>query len=250
MSLSVASWLAVLLAAFGAGFTSGFAGFGTGLVASGLWFHALPATMVPPLVALTSVAAQLVGLVTVRRAFAWQRVRPFLVGGVLAVPLGVWVLSQVSPQWLKGSVGAFLVGYVLFQFIGRRGLSPRWQQAPLADAAVGAGGGFLGGFAGLSGPLPLVWLQMKGGGADAQRAVYQPFNLVMLVLASALMGISGRIDGDVLLVTVACLPLTLAGAWLGARVYRGIGEETFRLAVLVLLLASGCVLLVQFAASP
>ena len=34
--------LIVLLGALLAGFTTGFAGFGTGLVASGLWFHALP----------------------------------------------------------------------------------------------------------------------------------------------------------------------------------------------------------------
>jgi uncharacterized membrane protein YfcA len=48
----------VLLGALAARFTTGFAGFGTGLVASGLWFHPLPASMVPPLVALASVAAQ------------------------------------------------------------------------------------------------------------------------------------------------------------------------------------------------
>jgi len=42
----------VMVAALVAGFTTGFAGFGTGLVASGLWLQALPAALVPPLVAL------------------------------------------------------------------------------------------------------------------------------------------------------------------------------------------------------
>src|SRR3984893_3846768 len=94
----------VVVGSLVAGFTTGFAGFGTGLVASGLWFHALPAAMVPPLVALASVAGQLVGLVTVRRAFDWPRMMPYLVGGAIGIPLGVGALAAVSPFWLRTSV--------------------------------------------------------------------------------------------------------------------------------------------------
>ena len=38
--------------------------------------------------------------------------------------------------------------------------------------------GFTTGFAGfgLSGPLPLIWLQLRGETSDRQRAIYQPFN--------------------------------------------------------------------------
>ena len=76
------STLAVALAgAVVAGFT-GLAGFGTALVASGLWFHALPAATVSPLLALSSVAAQVVGLITVHKAFDWSRASPYLAGGV------------------------------------------------------------------------------------------------------------------------------------------------------------------------
>jgi uncharacterized membrane protein YfcA len=69
-SLDLSTLAIVIVGALVAGFTTGFAGFWTGLVASGLWFHALPAAMVPPLIALASVTAQIVGLITVRKAFA------------------------------------------------------------------------------------------------------------------------------------------------------------------------------------
>lgn len=236
----------VLAAALAAGFTSGFAGFGTGLVASGAWFHALPAGMVPPLVVLTSVAAQLVGIALVRKSFDWWRVRPFLFGGLFGVPVGVAALQAASPALLKASVGAFLVVYVLFQWLGGKRLGRDGRRSPYADGAVGAGGGFLGGFAGLSGPLPLVWLQLEGGRPDAQRAIYQPFNLFALTLAALVMGAGGRIDADVLLVAAACLPATLVGAWIGARCYRRVPEAGFRRVVLGLLLASGLVLVGQF----
>ena len=64
---------ALILVGFGAllaGFTTGLTGFGTGLVASGVWFHVLPPETVPPLVALSSVAAQLVSLIAVRQMAA------------------------------------------------------------------------------------------------------------------------------------------------------------------------------------
>lgn len=237
--------LIVLSGAFVAGFTTGFAGFGTGLVASGLWFHALPAAMVPPLVALASVAAQLVGLIAVRKAFDWRRTAPFLLGGAIGVPVGVAALSTASPDVLRTSVGIFLFGYALLQLGGTGRVEIGNRGGRKADCAVGLGGGFLGGFAGLSGPLPLVWLQLRGGPRDRQRAAYQPFNLIVLALASLGMAASGQMGPDVLLIAGLCLPATLAGAWIGARVYIGVSEETFRKAVLTLLLGSGAVLIAQ-----
>jgi len=245
-SLPDASSLVIVLAgALVAGFVTGFAGFGTGLVSSGLWFHALPAPMVPPLVALASVVAQVVGLATVRKAFEWRRATPYLVGGLAGVPLGVAALSFATPEVLRLSVGGFLVAYAAFQLSGAGRLRiGAWGGRP-SDAVIGAGGGFLGGFAGLSGPLPLVWLQMRGGTSAEQRATYQPFNLIVLVAASGGMAASGAIDRATLAVAGLCLPATLVGAWLGARAYRGVSEETFRRVVLVLLLVSGSVLIIQ-----
>ena len=86
---------ALILVGFGAllaGFTTGLTGFGTGLVASGVWFHVLPPETVPPLVALSSVAAQLVGLIAVRKAFDWRRAWPFLAGGAADA------ISQMAAQ--------------------------------------------------------------------------------------------------------------------------------------------------------
>ena len=244
-ALDLPALLAVLLGALVAGFTAGFSGFGTALVTSGLWYYALPAPMVPPLVVMAAVAGQLVGLVTVRRSFHWHRTAPFLLGGVIGVPVGVAALSTASPQALKTSVGVFLVAYAVLQLTGLARLSVGDWGGRRADAAVGLGGGILGGFAGLSGPLPLVWLQLRGGPGDRQRATYQPFNLVVLATAGIGMAASGRVTGEVLWVAGFCLPATLDGAYLGARVYVGVSEASFHRAVLALLLASGAVLVGQ-----
>jgi uncharacterized membrane protein YfcA len=244
-SLDLATLAIVIVGALVAGFTTGFAGFGTGLVASGLWFHALPAATVPPLVALASVAAQIVGLITIRKAFDWSRALPYLLGGVIGVPVGVGALAAASPFLLRTSVGAFLIAYATFHLFQRRKREIGAWGGRSADSIIGIGGGFLGGFAGLSGPLPLIWLQLRGGESDRQRATYQPFNLVVLTLASIGMAISGQITMHVLWIAFLCLPVTLVGAWIGARVYVGISAQIFQRVVLCLLLVSGCILIAQ-----
>ena len=245
MILETLGWEALGLTLFGAlaaGFTTGFAGFGTGLIAAGFWLHALPAILVPPLVAIASVAGQLVGVVTLRRAMNWRRVWPFLLGGVIGLPFGVLALDLASPGLLRGVVGGFLIAYAVVQLSGllKRRIES-WGGKP-ADGLIGLGGGLLGGFAGLSGPLPLVWLQLRGLPSDQQRATYQPFNLLILSGATAAMALAGFIDGQVLTLAGLCLPATLIGAWLGARSYKRVDEATFRLVVLLLLLLSGLVL--------
>ena len=224
-----------VLGALVAGFTSGFAGFGTGLVASGFWLHVLPVAAVPPLVALASVAAQIVGLATVRKAFDWPSAAPYLTGGLIGVPLGLAALSAATPFVLRTSLGVCLLVYAGYQLARRRQHEIGQWGGRTADGIVGVGGGFLGGFAGLSGPLPLIWLQLRGGESDRQRATYQPFNLVVLTLASAGMGLSGQITSDVLWIAIVCLPATLAGAWFGARAYAIVSPQTFQRVVLGLL---------------
>jgi uncharacterized membrane protein YfcA len=244
-SLNLPTLSIVIVGAVIGGFVTGLAGFGTALVASGLWFHALPATMVPPLVAMSSVAAQIVGLMTVQKAFDWSRASPYLVGGAIGVPLGVAALATASPIVLRTSVGVFLIVYAAYQLMRRRNHDIVSWGGKSADTVIGVTGGFLGGFAGLSGPLPLIWLQLRGGKPDSQRAIYQPFNLTVLTFASFGMAITGQVTVPTLWISILCLPATLAGAWIGARVYVGVSAQTFQRVVLFLLLASGGILLGQ-----
>ena len=59
--------------------------------------------------------------------------------------------------------------------------------------------------------------------------------------------VTGQAGGEVATLALYCLPVTLAGTWIGVRLYRGAGEATFRRVVLLLLLVSGLVLVGQMA---
>lgn len=235
--------LLVALVACLAAFTTGFAGFGTGLVAAGTWLYLIPSRFVPPLVAMVSIVAQLVSLPHFRRQIDWRSLAPFLTGATLGIPTGVVAQQYASSSQLRLSVGFFLVGYTLFELLARDRLRIRVPGAHAADGVIGAGGGFLGGFAGLSAPLPVIWLRLRGGSPSEQRAVYQPFSLLVLSAASIVMGIEGSIDRSVLILAGWSLPAAIIGAWLGTRCYRLVDRIVFRRIVLSLLLASGLVLI-------
>ncbi len=246
-ALDYSSLAIVVAGALVAGFITGLAGFGTGLVASGFWFAALPASMVPPLIVMASVAGQVIGIVHVRKSFAWARVLPFLIPGCVGVPIGVLLLSRSSPGTLRLIVGLFLVSYAIFQLCGFARLTIGSAGGKKADGAVGLAGGVLAGYAGLPGPLPLIWLQLRGGPSALQRATFQPFNFIMLTLAGMGMIFSGQIDRPVVEVAVLCVPFTLVGAAVGSRLSLSFSEALFKKIVLTLLLVSGSILSVQSA---
>lgn len=237
--------IGLLLGAFLAGTINGLLGFGTALVASAIWFQVLEAELVPPLLILTAFSAQLLGALRLHAQMDWRAARPMILWGLLGVPLGSLALLAISPEALKPFIGVLLIVYVASRAGGRALRASLWLSQRRGDALAGLGGGFLGGLAGLSGPLPLIWSQLQGRAARAQRSLYQPFNVTMLGLASLALVATGQISWDVLRAYGVALPAALLGAALGVRFYRVAPEALLARFVLICLGTSGCVLLLR-----
>jgi len=226
------------------GFVTGLAGFGTGLTALAFWLHVVNPVVAAVLVAACSVVGQSQSLFTVRRAITWRRVWPFIAGGLLGVPVGVASLRWIDPQTLKVFLGLLLICYTGVMLGVRRYPTIAWG-GKVADGVIGFGGGALGGVAGLSGPLPTIWCGLRGWNADAQRAVYQPFNLTILAIALGTHILQGNVTEQVWRLIFMCIPATILGAYLGIRMYGRVNDQQFRVLVLWLLLISGIVLTVS-----
>ena len=109
----------------------------------------------------------------------------------------------------------------------------------LADGLVGLGGGLLGGLAGLSGPLPTIWAGLRGWGKDERRAVFQGFNLTVLLLALTSQAVAGYVTKEVGLLALVALPGTFAGAAVGKRLYSRLDTAGFNDIVLGVLFVAG-----------
>jgi hypothetical protein len=226
--------------ALAGGFVSGLAGFGTALMALGLWLYVLPPAVAVTLTLICSVVAQTATLPSMWKSFDLSLVWPFVVGGLLGVPLGTLLIAHADPRVFKLTIGIFLLVFpVALYFCAPMAFTIGGR---VADAAVGFAGGILGGLAGLSGPLPILWASVRGWGKDERRGIFQTFNWTVLFVALCLQAAGGQVGAQVLWAAALALPGTVIGTWLGSRLYHALDDRNFRDVVLGLLFLSGAIL--------
>jgi hypothetical protein len=233
---------AVALGAAAGGFVQGLSGFAFGLVAMAIWAWLLDPALAGPLVVFGSLVGQLLTLNSIRRGFDPRRVLPFIAGGVLGVPIGVALLRRVAPLAFKLAVGVLLSVWCPAMLFARD--LPRVARGGrLADAGAGLVGGVMGGLGGLSGPAPTLWATLRGWSRDAQRAVFQAFNLAMHGLTMAAYLATGTVSAEAARLFLVVAPAMLVPALVGARLYRRFSDAAFRKVVLGLLAVSGAILI-------
>ena len=236
--MTTAQLVLLFIGALAGGFVSGLAGFGTALMALGIWLYALPPSVAVPLVLISSIVAQTSTLPSIWRTIDFRLVWPFLIGGLAGVPLGTLMIAHADPQVFKLSFGILLLVFPTALYFNRAPMA--WTfGGRLADAAIGFAGGILGGLAGLSGPIPTLWASVRGWGKDERRGVFQTFNWTILTASLCAQAGTGLITREVAWFTLLALPGTIFGAWLGARTYRVLSDKNFRDIVLGLLFLSG-----------
>ena len=236
--MSTIGFMLLFLGALASGFVAGLAGFGTALMALGIWLYVLPPSIAVPLVLICSIVAQTSTLPSIWQSIDFRLVWPFLIGGLAGVPLGTMMIEHADPRIFKLSVGVLLLVFPAALYFQRNPLALSFG-GRAADTMVGFAGGILGGLAGLSGPLPTLWASVRGWGKDERRGVFQTFNWTVLSASLCLQAGTGFVTREVLWLALLALPATVLGAWLGARVYRVLSDGNFRDVVLGLLFLSG-----------
>ena len=234
--------IAVLLfGALAGGFVSGLAGFGTALMALGIWLYVLTPDVAVQLVLICSIIAQTWTMPSIWRSIDFRLVLPFLAGGLAGVPFGTWLVAYADPGLFKLTFGIFLLVFPAALYLQRKPMALKiggWA----ADTGVGFAGGVLGGLAGLSGPVPILWASMRGFSKDERRGLFQTFNWTILTAAFVVQAGTGLVTRQTMWLALLVLPATVGGAWLGTRTYHGLSDGNFRDVVLGLLFLSGVTL--------
>jgi uncharacterized protein len=236
--MTAVAFVLLFLGALAGGFVSGLAGFGTALMALGIWLYALPPSVAVPLVLICSIVAQTSTLPSIWRSIDFRLVWPFLIGGLAGVPLGTLMIAHADPRVFKLSIGVLLLVFPTALYFNRTPIAPRFG-GRAADGMAGFAGGILGGLAGLSGPLPILWANLRGWDKDERRGIFQTFNWTILTASLCLQAGIGLVNVEVLWLALLALPATLFGAWIGARAYHALSDQNFRDVVLGLLFLSG-----------
>ena len=237
-------FLVVFAGGLAGGFVNGLTGFGTGITALGIWLTVLSPTVAATLVVVCSLVAQLQTLPKIWSTIEPSRVAPFILPGLIGVPAGTALLAFVDVRSFKFAIGVLILAYSLHSLLFRSRAPLTWG-GRIADGAIGFGGGVLGGLAGLSGPLPTVWADVRGWSKVQRRSVFQAFNLTIIFAALASHMAAGLVTHELLTAVIAALPGTFLGAWAGVTVYGRVSDKRFKQTVLILLSISGLALVLS-----
>ena len=226
-------------AVFAGAFVSGMAGFAFSAVAGAILLHVLQPSEAVPLMMACSVGVQTSTLLTLRHQMRWKESLFLIAGGLLALPIAVFLLQSADTRSLQIAFGGLTTVYAAYSLF-RPGLS----HLPTIDhqgrnLLIGFGGGLIGGLTAMPGALPTIWCDMHGMPKDQQRGLVQPFIAAMQVSALLLMLSRHELPSTILIDLAVSLPPLAAGTMLGILMFRRINEAAFRRIILIMLLISG-----------
>jgi uncharacterized protein len=238
----IGSFLLLSVAVFSGAFVSGLAGFAFSAVAGGILLHMLEPLEAVPLMMACSVGVQATNLWALRKNIQWKDSLILVLGGLLGVPIAVWLLHLTDARTFREGFGLMVTLYASYMLF-RPSLTYLQQMNRGRNALVGFGGGLIGGLTAMPGALPTIWCDMHGIPKNQQRGLVQPFIAAMQLFALALMLMRNDLSSKLLFDLLLSIPALLAGSILGIFAFRHVNDATFRRIVLIILLASGLMLL-------
>lgn len=235
-------------------FVSGLSGFGFSAMGAALLLFLKPTSAVA-LLMLLSLFTQ---LLSVRKL--WRELRPhmksgtqpdsvlpYLIGGAVGVPLGVYFLIASDPKRLMLVLGWLLVAYALYSLTKPKhwvmAVQHGWGKAGL----VGALGGVIGGFSAFPGSAVVVWTGLQSMPKEQVRAITQPYIIVMQVISLVAFVVHDRsiFDFTLFALFMLALPVVYLGNSYGVSHFKAMNQALFRQVTFGLLGLSGAVLLLK-----
>ena len=246
--------LAVILAA--SALMSGLSGFGFSAIGA-LCLTLLPPKLGVPLLMSLSAANQVMSLRQLKADMKpiqqwWpDGPAPYLLGGLVGVPVGLAILKALPTTSLMLVFGGFLVLYSAYSLLKPAATHALQSRSWLASSLVGATGGVIGGFTAFPGAPVVVWSGLRQLPKEESRAIVQPYIFVLQILSIALLALErpqtfGPTYWELLAITV---PVVLPCTLLGVRLYRSLSDVNFRRVTFLLLGVSGLGLLLKAVAA-
>jgi uncharacterized membrane protein YfcA len=219
--------LALAVITFVAALVNGALGYGFSSITVPLALLLLPNRTLNPALVLLEIPLNASVLWANRAAIpqVWRRLLPILIGLLPGILAGTFVVSRVSPPWLKLGTLAALLPLTLLQAGGvRRPVRAERR----AGFLFGGGLGALYAVTTISGPPLALALNNQGLSRDEFRAALGLVRLVASLLTAVAYLFAGLFVRDSVALIPWMLPSVAIGVPVGAIVIRQLQPETFR----------------------
>lgn len=214
-----------LVAAFGAAFVRGLAGFGMAiLLVPVLGLAIAPAEAV----VVANWLGLLIGLVGLKKMIGASEKSAFVIAGaaMLATPLGVWLLSVTDPALARLLIALIAFGAFLLVLLPKK--PAHYAPGPLETGATGIASGVLTGFAGMPGPPVVPFYLRREIAPQLARA-----SMMTIFLATSIAGVASAMALGVAnwrepVFAGALFPAVLLGNWLGTLAFGKVSDRAWR----------------------
>jgi uncharacterized protein len=238
---------------FFSGLVSGLSGFAFSAIGASCLLL-MPPTLAVPLLMALSAANQLMSIGQLRADMPkrWKEVwpggyGPYVLGGVLGVPLGVWLLNHLPAARLMLAFGVILAVYSVYSLLKPPGLKMAGSGGAGIGMIVGFVGGTLGGFTAFPGAAVVIWTGLQNITKQITRSIVQPFILVLQLvsLATDIYEHPSIFTGRFWILLAIMMPIVLPGTIGGVFLYRRTSDVDFKRITYILLGLSGVGLLIK-----
>ena len=219
----------------------GTVGFGLALTTVPVLLLVLPHQLIPPVLVIVGVVNNLFVLADTWRSVRLREIVPLIIGGVICLPLGAWLLKNLAIGPFKAGVGVIVLLAAVALLRGwKLRLKPDWWRS----APVGMLSGLLGGATALSGPPVILYYAGKDEDKQSFRGNLIAYFILLNVASIITFWQAGLLPVEVWKTAGIFLVPLIAGSAAGLWIARIVSERTFRLAVLVLIICIGLSLIV------
>jgi hypothetical protein len=234
------AWLVAIV--FFAALLQTTSGFGFALMAMPLISLVVGVKTAAPLVAMLGFTLYAVNLVRYRHGLVLREVARLAVAAAVGVPVGVWLLSALDERVVEAALGVVLIGYAAYMLLKPQATPS--LQSNLWAYPVGFISGCLGGAFNTPGPPVIIYGDLKQWPRNQFRSTLQALFLFTSGLVILSHAFAGHVTRPILVSYALSIPFLLLGVLAGSHIDRRLDNERFRMLVIVMILATGVLLLV------
>ncbi len=215
-----------------AGILQGFTGFGYSLLALPLICLFAPAGWAVPVIAVSSLALNIMVLASSWRNLRLRGFLPLALAGMIFTPIGAWMLGSLSDTVVRVIIG---ISVTSVSVLSLSKWAPHLKRTTLGMALTGALSGIFNGLTTFSGPPAVIYLSATETEKGSFRANLSAFFLALTLVAIPSFVGAGVTSAENLVQAVIFLPAAALGGTIGILLAKKVDSSVFRKMALIAL---------------
>ncbi len=236
MEVFTVAWVLAFCTVLFASFVRGVSGFGAALIMAPVLLLITGSKSIVVVNLILGVIANIIVLCFTFRHVNLRGIIPMSLCSLLGIPLGVWVITVITPETLKVFIGAATIVFAIPLALG---ITREFKREAAACSISGFLSGFLSSSTSMAGPPVVLFMHNQNWQKEVIYANLTAYFLFSSVCSLAALSTRGFVEGQVAVFALSLVPAMLIGTFIGIRTFRRLDARFFRGLALVIVFCAG-----------